>query len=279
MTLSTAALLQILEQAITIARGAGELLREGYAAVTQAREQLEVDYKLADVDPVTSYDRQSEDHIVNALRAAFPEHAIVGEEGGAYAMMNGHRSPFTWQVDPLDGTVNFAHGFPVFAVSLGLLYEDRPIVGVVYNPVLEELYAAAEGLGATLNGKPIRASTTPTLARALLNTGFPYDVRTSDENNFALFTRFHKEAQAVRRVGSAALDLCWVACGRMDGYWELKIKPHDIAAGVVIVREAGGRVTDFQGGDQMFARGEVVASNGRIHEAMLQVIASERVRA
>ncbi|MCS7087409.1 MAG: inositol monophosphatase [Thermoflexales bacterium] len=279
MALSTAALLHVLEQAIAIARGAGELLREGFAQAVQAREQLMVNYKTEDVDPVTIFDRRSEDYIVSALRAAFPHHRVVGEEGGEYASANGHRTALTWHVDPLDGTVNFAHGFPIFAVSLGLLDEQRPIVGVVYNPIMDELFAAAEGLGATLNGKPIRVSTTPTLGRALLNTGFPYDVRTSDDNNFDLFARFHREAQAVRRVGSAALDLCWVACGRMDGYWEFKVKPHDIAAGIVVVREAGGRVTDFVGGERMFARGEVLATNGLIHDAMLRVIAEERVRA
>lgn len=273
MMLSTPHLLNVLEQAIAIARGAGAILREGYMQIAEAREAPVVDYKTQDVDPVTEYDHRSEAYIVEALQRCFPDHAIVGEEGGAYAQAQGAR--FQWQVDPLDGTVNFAHAFPVFSVSLGLLDEGVPVLGVVYDPVHDELYSAAVGLGATLNGRPIRVSSTPLLSLALLNTGFPYDRRTSPENNFDHFLRFQRAAQEVRRVGSAALDLCWVACGRMDGYWELKIKPHDIAAGIVIVREAGGKVTDFDGGDHMLTRQQVVASNGLIHEAMLSVLHSQ----
>lgn len=273
MMLSTPHLLNVLEQAIAIARGAGAILREGYLQIAEAREVLAVDYKAQDVDPVTQFDHRSEAYIVESLQRCFPDHAIVGEEGGTYSQSQSAR--FQWQVDPLDGTVNFAHAFPVFSISLGLLDEGVPVLGVVYDPIHDELYSAAVGLGATLNGRPIRVSKTPSLSRALLNTGFPYDRRTSRENNFDHFLRFQRAAQEVRRVGSAALDLCWVAYGRMDGYWELKIKPHDIAAGIVIVREAGGRVTDFDGGDQMLMRQQVVASNGLIHEAMLSVLQSQ----
>ncbi|MDW8395200.1 MAG: inositol monophosphatase family protein [Anaerolineae bacterium] len=273
MMLSTPHLLNVLEQAIAIARGAGAILREGYVQIAESRTSFVVDYKAQDVDPVTEFDRRSEAYIVDALQRCFPDHAIIGEEGGVYSHLQ--RARFQWQVDPLDGTVNFAHSFPVFSVSLGLLDEGVPVLGVVYSPIHDELYSAAVGLGATLNGRPIRVSKTPVLSLALLNTGFPYDRRTSRENNFEHFLRFQRAAQEVRRVGSAALDLCWVACGRMDGYWELKIKPHDIAAGIVIVREAGGTVTDFDGGDQMLARHEVVASNGLIHQAMLSVLHSE----
>jgi myo-inositol-1(or 4)-monophosphatase len=181
-------------------------------------------------------------------------------------------SQFEWQVDPLDGTVNFAHGFPIFSVSMGLLLDGRPVLGVVYSPIYDELFAGARGCGATLNGRRIRVSSTPALSRSLLNTGFPYDRRTSALNNFETFLRFQRRAQEVRRVGSAALDLCMVACGRMDGYWELKIKPHDIAAGIAIAREAGAVITDFNGDDAVFARSEIVASNGLIHHEMLEVI-------
>jgi myo-inositol-1(or 4)-monophosphatase len=276
-------------QAVAIARGAGAILREGLRQIEAQREGVMVRYKSSDADPVTEFDHLSEAFIVEALQRTFPGHRIVGEEGGRYASQEGaelsasaaddlasaHSTldpQFEWQVDPLDGTVNFAHGFPVFAVSLGLLISGTPVIGVVYNPISDELFSAVRERGATLNDKPIRVSRTQSLSRALLNTGFPYDRHTSDDNNFAHFLAFQRRAQGVRRVGSAALDLCTVACGRMDGYWELKIQPHDIAAGIVIVREAGGVVTDFDGGHDMFVRGQVVASNGLIHQEMLNVL-------
>lgn len=283
------ALKDILDHVIPIARGAGAILRAGFAQVESQREDVTVHYKSSETDPVTEFDHRSEAFIVEALQHTFPHHRIVGEEGGAYELRIENEesrkaifpsqfsmpsSQFEWHVDPLDGTVNFAHGFPVFCVSLGLLAQGRPVLGVVYNPISDELFAAAEGCGATLNGRPIRVSPTTTLSRALLNTGFPYDRRTSDENNFHHFLAFQRAAQEVRRVGSAALDLCTVACGRMDGYWELKIQSHDIAAGIVIVREAGGVVSDFAGGGEMFARRQIVASNGLIHGEMLAVLQS-----
>lgn len=266
----------ILNEAIRIARGAGGILREGHAQIEAQRERVAVSYKLEDTDPVTEYDHRSEAFIVAEIQRVFPGHHIVGEEGGAYAAKIENRQSknenWEWQIDPLDGTVNFAHGFPVFSVSMGLLLDGVQSLGVVYNPIYDELFAGARGLGATLNGRPIRVSPTPSLSRSLLNTGFPYDRRTSEQNNFAAFLRFQRASQEVRRIGSAALDLCWVACGRMDGYWEMKIKPHDISAGIIILREAGGLVTDYLGGDAMLARSEIVASNGLIHKEMLDVI-------
>lgn len=273
-------LLHMLFHAINIARGAGAILREGYAQF-EARAGA-VTYKQADVDPVTEYDQRSEAFIVAALRKAFPSHRIVGEEGGDYEVqsadpkaLNTFHLPLSvceWQIDPLDGTVNFAHGFPLFSVSMGLLVDGVPALGVVYDPVREELFAGARGCGATLNGKPIRVSNTSSLSRALLTTGFPYDRRTSAINNFEMFIAFQRKSQEVRRLGSAALDLCYVACGRLDGYWEMKIKPHDIAAGIAILREAGGIVTDFAGNDDMLNVHQIVSSNGLIHAEMLSVI-------
>jgi myo-inositol-1(or 4)-monophosphatase len=274
---------EMLGHACEIARGAGAILREGYAQFTAGGGR--VTYKQADVDPVTEFDQRSEAFIVAALRKTFPTHRIVGEEGGSYEMGNGElrmtnafpipHSPlpiFEWQIDPLDGTVNFAHGFPLFSVSMGLLVDGVPALGVVYDPVREELFAGAAGCGATLNGNPIRVSHTPALARALLTTGFPYDRRTSLLNNFELFIAFQRKSQEVRRLGSAALDLCYVACGRLDGYWEMKIKPYDVAAGIAILREAGGAVTDYAGGDDMLNMNRIVASNGLIQQEMLSVI-------
>jgi myo-inositol-1(or 4)-monophosphatase len=281
MTSSTQTTLSdILRHASEIARGAGAILREGYAQF-EARAGT-VTYKQADVDPVTEYDQRSEAFIVNTLRAAYPSHRVVGEEGGDYEVqsekfsvlstLNSALSTYEWQIDPLDGTVNFAHGFPLFSVSMGLLVNGVPALGVVYDPVRDELFAAATGCGATLNGKPIRVSHTPTLSRALLTTGFPYDRRTSPINNFEMFIRFQRMSQEARRLGSAALDLSYVACGRLDGYWEIKIKPHDISAGIVILRDAGGVVTDYLGGDDMLNRNEIVASNALIQHEMLAVI-------
>lgn len=291
MTATTQATLrEMLAHACKIAYGAGEILREGHAQF-EARAGA-VTYKQADVDPVTEYDQRSEAFIVNALRTSFPSHRIVGEEGGDYEVLssefrvpsssstqhaarstpNSELGTCEWQIDPLDGTVNFAHGFPLFSVSMGLLVDDVPALGVVYDPMREELFAGATGCGATLNDKPIRVSNTPALSRALLTTGFPYDRRTSPLNNFEMFIAFQRKSQEVRRLGSAALDLCYVACGRLDGYWEMKIKPHDIAAGIAILREAGGTVTDYTGGNDMLNINQIVASNGLIQREMLSVI-------
>lgn len=262
----------ILQTAIDIAKGAGDILRQGVAHMSHAG----VEFKSSDVDPVTEFDRRSEAYIVEHLQAAFPSHRIVGEEGGAYdasATQNGH--VYEWRVDPLDGTVNFAHAVPIFAVSLGLLLDDAPVVGVVYNPMTDELFSALHQQGAWLNGHAIHVSHTHTLKRALLGTGFPYDRATSPLNNYQNFMNFKREAQAVRRLGAAALDLCFVACGRFDGYWEQKIQPHDIAAGMLIVREAGGCVTDFDGNADtkyLFAQRQVCSSNGILHDDMLRVL-------
>lgn len=231
-----------------------------------------VEFKSSDVDPVTEFDRKSEDFIVSQIRKHFPQDAIVGEEGGEYAQRVGAANGRKWYVDPLDGTVNFAHGVPHFSVSLGLLVDGAPSVGVVYNPCMDEMFCATLGGGATLNGKAIRVSRTAILQRSLLATGFPYDRQTSEVNNFQNFINFKRNCQAVRRLGSAALDMCYVACGRFDGYWELKINPHDIAAAIVVLREAGGMVTDFSGAGDMFSVKQAIASNGVIHAEMARVL-------
>ncbi len=262
----------VLQRAESIARGSGAVLLEGWQRVRR-REPIHTQFKSSPFDPVTEYDHRSEAFIVAALRDSFPDHCVVGEEGGDYRTDCSAR--LQWQIDPLDGTVNFSHGFPCFAVSLGLLLDGEPILGVVYDPVHDELFAAARGLGATLNGQPILVSETAELSRSLLSTGFPYQRACNPRNNIRECGRFVLRAQELRRMGSAALDLCWVACGRTDGYWELDVRPHDIAAGIVMVREAGGQVSDTRGGLEMLARGEVVASNGRIHQAMLRLLQSE----
>jgi myo-inositol-1(or 4)-monophosphatase len=271
-TAASASLVSILDAAAAIARGAGAILREGRSAIEDRRD-AGLQFKTTDIDPVTEYDLRSERFIVDKLSRLYPGHRIIGEEGGAYASRapRAGSSHYTWQVDPLDGTVNFAHGFPMFCISLGLLIDGVPSVGVVYNPATEELFAAARDHGATLNGRPIRVSATPVLGRSLLVTGFAYDTHVSD-SNMKNFLGFQRTAQATRRIGSCALNLSYTAAGRMDGYWELKTKPHDVAAGILLVREAGGAVTDFDGGDEMLGSGRIVASNGLIHREMLDVL-------
>ncbi len=245
----------------SLAREAGALLREGYGRVTN------IEYKSA-VDLVTEYDRLSEALILGRLRAAFPTHQLYAEESGT----SGQAGDYEWLVDPIDGTVNFAHGVPIFAVSLALTYRRRLLIGVVYDPLRDELFAAEAGCGATLNGQRLRVSAERELAHSLLATGFPYDVRTSPQNNFAEFIAFYRRSQAVRRAGSAALDCCYVACGRFDGYWEYKMKPYDIGAAALLVREAGGRVTTAEGAENFLGAPSIVASNGHIHEQMLRVL-------
>nr|MBN1228558.1 inositol monophosphatase [Anaerolineae bacterium] len=187
------------------------------------------------------------------------------------------QTAFQWLVDPLDGTNNFAHGFPVFAVSIGLQYEGEPLLGVIYDPLRDECFSAAKGTGARLNDKPIRVSSIAQLEQGLLATGFPYDRQTTEDNNSQAVAAFLRKGQGIRRAGAAALDLAYVACGRLDGYWEQRLNPWDIAAGLVIVREAGGMITPYSGkfDDAPVLRGEnVVASNGLIHDAMLAVLDS-----
>ncbi|HRQ38463.1 MAG TPA: inositol monophosphatase family protein [Chloroflexota bacterium] len=261
---------QVLDTAVHIAREAGELLRQGYG------QEKEITVKGTAVDWVTQFDQQAETLIVSRLRAAFPDHTLVGEEGGT---MNGEgSSAYTWHIDPLDGTTNFAHGFPVFSVSLALVSEGRSLVGVVYDPLRDECFTAVAGQGAWLNGRQLRVSQANSLLRSLLATGFPYDRHTAEHDNVAQVARFLKQAHGIRRAGSAALDLAYVAAGRLDGYWEFKLNSYDVAAGLVLVQEAGGQVTDMAGSPTLIApQMAVVASNGRIHAHMLAVLAEEEM--
>lgn len=262
----------ILQSAITIARTAGAILLEGRDAMEQ-NQGVGIRYKTSDIDPVTEYDVRSEQYISGEIRRLFPHHQLIGEEGGTYEVnaSTPEADTYTWHIDPLDGTVNFAHGFPLYCVSLGLLRGQEPVLGVIYLPACNELFAASQGSGATLNGKPIRVSHTARLDQALLATGFSYDTHTSD-SNIRNFLGFQHTAQATRRIGSCAINLSYLAAGRWDGYWELKTKTYDIAAGIVLVREAGGCVTDFDNGNDMLQSGRIVASNGRLHTAMLDVL-------
>jgi myo-inositol-1(or 4)-monophosphatase len=248
-----------LEIAIEVAREAGAILREEY------HRPVQIQYK-GDVDLVTQADRRSEQAIVSRLTQHFPDHAIAAEEG------TGHegKSEFRWHVDPLDGTTNFAHGYPCFCVSIALAQGDTPLVGVVYNPIYEELYAAARGEGATLNGRPIAVSKVSTLATSLLCTGFPVHKRLANPN-IHFYWDFTLRSHGVRRDGSAALDLACVAAGRFDGFWEFGLKKWDTAAGVLLVQEAGGRVSDFRGDPYPLGGPVLLATNGLVHEEMREV--------
>lgn len=240
---------------------AGTLLREN------AGRPREISYK-GEINLVTEMDRRSERAVVEVLRAAFPDHGILAEEEARIEGVSSYR----WVIDPLDGTTNYAHGYPNFAVSIALERSDEVIAGVVYDPLRDELFSAEKGAGAALNGRPIRVSAADSLIRSLLATGFPYDRAMSEKNNLNYFRELLMASQEVRRSGSASLDLCSVAAGRLDGYWELKLHPWDVAAGSLIVREAGGMVSDFSGTRFSIHDKEILASNGRIHAQMLSVI-------
>lgn len=215
-------------------------------------------------DLVTEADRSSEKVVLEIISKHFPDHQILAEESG----LSEHSSEFVWVVDPLDGTVNYTHQFPMAAVSIGLLYKQNSILGVIYNPFTDELFTAAKGLGAALNGAPIHVSKVEHLEASLLASGFAYDRRTNPDNNYAEFCHFTNLTQGVRRAGAASLDLAYLACGRVDGYWERGIKPWDIAAGAIIVQEAGGSISDYDLTPLDFNSGRILASNGLLQNAM-----------
>jgi myo-inositol-1(or 4)-monophosphatase len=240
---------------------AGALIRDNW------QRPKAISYKGA-IDLVTSVDRDAERCIVDLLRRSFPGHSILAEEA---TDVTSHQNSYRWIIDPLDGTTNFAHGYPQFCVSIALQHEQDLLLGLVYDPLRQECFAAIRGQGATLNGQPIRTSIVRELDKALLATGFPYDQRQNAEYYLAYFKAFMTRCQGIRRAGAAALDLCYVACGRLDGFWELKLKPWDTAAGALIVDESGGRMSDFSGNDFSIWGSETMASNGLIHREMTEV--------
>jgi myo-inositol-1(or 4)-monophosphatase len=247
---------------IEIARQAGDHV------LSKLNTRLTVLHKGA-INLVTEADLEAEELIVSGIRKAFPNHSILAEE----KHKDTRTGEFCWIIDPLDGTTNYAHGFPVFSVSIGLEISGRVELGIIYNPSLKEMYTVKRGGGAFCNGAPLRVSTVESLQASLLATGFPYDIQTSQVNNLDNFCSFAKRCQGIRRCGSAALDFCSVAAGRFDGFWELKLNPWDCAAGYLMVEEAGGTVTDFHGGNPSIYGGEFIASNGLIHKEMIGVLA------
>lgn len=217
---------------------------------------------------VSEIDKGSEEKIIAIIKRKYPTHAILAEESGASSAA----SDYKWVIDPLDGTTNFLHGLPVFCVTIGIEYKNEIVAGVVYDPNLDELFTAEKGSGAFLNGKRLKVSSATTLIDSLLVTGFPYDIAQNPDNAIGHFVNFLVEGQGLRRLGSAALDLSYIAAGRFDGFWEVNLNPWDMAAGVLFVREAGGRVTDFVGSESTIYKKQVLATNGLIHEAMLGVL-------
>ena len=253
----------MLNFAIQVARDAGNLLvqRLGSAQISNK----------GDIDLVTEADIAAEELIIDRIRSHYPLHGILAEESGEAVQQGTSRSEWKWIIDPLDGTTNYAHGYPCFCVSIAVEHAGTLEIGVVYDPMRDEMFAAERGQGATLNERRIRVSSVEQLNSAMMCTGFPYNVRTRPD--FARdFTNFTLHAQAVRRDGSAALDLAYIACGRFDGFWEDGLNPWDVAAGAILISEAGGRITNYENEPLDIYTKKVVASNGRVHEAMLRLL-------
>lgn len=256
----------MLNFAIQTARDAGSLLAERFGRELRVMNKSELDL-------VTESDLASERLIIDRIKTYHPRHAILAEESGASSPVNAEKSEWRWIIDPLDGTTNYAHGYPCFCVSIGLEHQGRIELGVIYDPLRDEMFTAERGEGASLNGRRVTVSRTDKLTGALLCTGFPYDVR--ERSEFARhFANFIMNAQAVRRDGAAALDLAYVACGRFDGFWEEGLKPWDVAAGSLMVEEAGGRVSNYAGGPLSIYAPPILASNGLVHEQMMSVLAA-----
>jgi len=244
-----------------LARGAGEILRRNYG------RQQKIHFK-GEINLVTDVDHESEAYLLGRIREAFPDHGVLSEESPELPSP----SPYRWIIDPLDGTTNYAHGYPCFGVSVAVEREGTVLAGAVYDPLLDESFTASLGGGAFRNGEPVAVSGTRELRRSLLATGFAYDVKSSSDNNFDYFRAFVLTGQAIRRDGSAALDLCYLACGRFDGFWELKLKPWDTAAGLLVLQEAGGVASRLDGSAYDIHQPDLLASNGLIHEQMVEVL-------
>jgi myo-inositol-1(or 4)-monophosphatase len=253
---------EFLEVASAAAREGGRVLQN----LLPARREIAT--KQGQTDLVTDADRRAEAAVIACIRSHFPDDAVLSEEKGDTP----GRSPYRWVVDPLDGTTNYAHRFPIYAVSVAVEAGGQVLAGAVYDPTRDEMFAAQRGMGATLNGQRIRVSDVADLGAALLATGFAYDFRTNPRNNLKQFADLSHRAHAVRRPGSAALDLCYVAAGRLEGYWELSIRAWDAAAGSLIVEEAGGRMSRVNGGPYDIYCDELVASNGRVHPALVAAL-------
>lgn len=246
-----------------LAQQAGAILRAHYGRT------LHITHKSTLIDLVTEVDQASEKFILDQLRQRYPDHQLIAEESGKH----GNNQAQSWYIDPLDGTVNYAHGIPIFCVSMAYAENGQVKMGVVYDPMREECFSAERGKGAWLNGSPLHTAQAPDLTHSLLVTGFPYNVASIQENNLNHYARFAVLSQGVRRLGSAAIDLCYIAAGRLDGFWELYLNPWDVAAGGLIAEEAGALVTDVGGGpDYLAGVPSILAANPTLHGQMLTVL-------
>ena len=267
-----------LKIAIEAVKEAGKIQEEKFG------ENFKIEHK-GEINLVTEVDYQCEKAIIDIIKRDYPEHEILTEEAGSVKGLPPSHSPLTkggqmegkykWIIDPLDGTTNYAHSYPCFCASVGLEIDGEIVAGAVYNPMIDELFTSIKGEGAYLNGNRIRVSKIGDINKSLLATGFPYDIRESKENNLNHFCNFAVRAQAIRRPGSAVLDLCYLAAGRFDGFWELKLYPWDMAASSLIVKEAGGMITDFKGGEFSIYKGEMLATNGLIHKEMIEILSRQ----
>lgn len=253
----------MIHTAIEAARDAGKYLRFSVGKVRHVQTKKGEERNL-----VSEIDKTAEERIIGALKRRYPSHAILAEESGA----TDEGAEYRWVIDPLDGTTNFLHGLPIFCVSIALEHRGSVVAGVIYDPNHDELFTAERCAGAYLNGKRLRVSATAELGHGLLVTGFPYDIANNPDHAVERFVDFLMAARGVRRLGSAALDLAYVGAGRFDGFWEVNLNPWDMAAGMLIVEEAGGRVSDFSGNPMHGYPRQIVASNGLIHDAMLNVL-------
>jgi len=254
----------LLSFAETLARRAGEILKKNFANAHRVR------YK-GRIDPVTEADLRSEKFITTQITKKFPDHTILAEEGTG----SGEAAEFRWVIDPLDGTVNYAHGFPIYCVSIGLEHDGRMVVGAVYDPERDEMFRGGRGIGSFVNRKRLHVSTETSVERALLATGFGYNIATARRNNLGLFARMAKKVQGLRRPGSAAMDLCWTAAGRVDGFWELYLRPWDTGAALVIVEEAGGRVTQVDGSPYSIFNDSLLTANPRLHPKLQRLLSGK----
>jgi len=253
----------MIDVAIDAAREAGKFLMYSIGNVRNIETKAGEERNL-----VSEIDKGSEARIISMIRSRYPDHGILAEEGGG----GGTRGEYTWIIDPLDGTTNYLHGLPVFSVTIGIEHRGEIVAGVVYDPNRDILYAAEKGSGAYMNGRRMHVSGTGELINSLLMTGFPYDIAQNPSHAVEHFNAFLMAGRGIRRFGSAAIDLCFVAAGQIDGFWEVNLHPWDMAAGVLLVREAGGELSDFQGKPLSIYGKKVVASNGVIHRAMLDVL-------
>ncbi len=257
---------EIKEVLLEATKAAGEIIQHYFQGTFKIENKDTIN------NLVTEVDKHAETKIIEIIKSYFPEHDIISEEVGALKK----DSPYQWIIDPIDGTVNFAHGIPICCVSIGVKFGDSMLFGTVYNPMMNELFFAEKGKGAFLNGESISVSKKTDFKIACLVTGFPYNWPQTSEHPIKVFERFVLEGLPVRRLGSAAIDLCWVACGRFDGFWEYNLQSWDIAAGYLIVEEAGGKITNFSGEQYTVFDKETLATNGLIHDAMLKVIHNKK---